>query len=308
MAAHADVPASPAVQRGARESNSDGGRGVLFWAVSAVVGAAGAYMLHHLAPLGEHRAIAAVAVIGMGAAVGGLSAVVAAAQRHPLPPQIILATATDIEIRPVGAGDARACASLHANGLSGFFVELGPAFLRAYHRAFGASPEAVALVAVVRGRVVGTITGVVRPQAHMRWMLQRRGIALAAIALLSLPVHPRAGWRFIGSRMRRYAAGWRRHRSGHAGNGPPAEDRAVLSHVVVAGGARGAGLGERLVAAFLERARRAGAERFTLTTLDGHAGAGGFYERLGWRRQGARSNADGTSMAVYHLDAPRDGQ
>jgi len=213
----------------------------------------------------------------------------------------------EIEVRPAGTDDAAACASLHADGLSdGFFVELGPAFLRAYHRAFVSSPEAVTFVAVVRGQVVGAIMGVLRPQAHMRWMLQRRGVTLAAIALLSMPIHPRATWRFVRSRVGRYIAGWRRHRAGAANSGPTGDGRAVLSHVVVSEGARGAGLGERLVATFLREARRAGAEQFTLTTLEGAAGASAFYERLGWGRAGSRSNADGTSMVVFHMDASTD--
>ncbi|MBA3306126.1 MAG: GNAT family N-acetyltransferase [Thermoleophilaceae bacterium] len=77
-------------------------------------------------------------------------------------------------------------------------------------------------------------------------------------------------------------------------------------------GARGAGLGERLVATFLREARRAGAEQFTLTTLEGAAGASAFYERLGWGRAGSRSNADGPRWSsstwmprLILRDAPR---
>jgi GNAT superfamily N-acetyltransferase len=266
-----------------------------------------AYLLHHLSPLSEHQVLASALIVGVGTALGGLSGVLAAARRHSPPPEILLVRPGEIEIRLAGTGDAAACASLHADGLSdGFFVELGPAFLRAYHRAFVSSPEAVTFVAVVRGRVVGAITGVLRPQAHMRWMLQRRGVALAAIGLISMPVHPRASWRFVRSRMGRYIAGWRRHRAASAKSGPAVDGRAVLSHIVVSEGARGAGLGERLVATFLQYARNAGAERFTLTTLEGAAGASGFYEHLGWEPAGTRVNADGTPVAVFHLDPPGD--
>ena len=302
MALSADAPLRVGPGRG---SKVPAGRGAVIWAVSAVVAAAVAYLLHHLPPLGEHQALASLIVVGVGAGLGGLCGVFAAAQRYSPPPEVLFAGSAEIEIRPAGTRDAAACASLHADGLSGgFFVELGPAFLRSYHRAFVNSPEALTFVAVVRGQVVGVITGVLRPQAHMRWILQHRGVSLAAVGLLSLPMHPRASWRFVRSRMGRYIAGWRRHRTASAKSDPAVDDRAILSHVVVAEGARGAGVGERLVATFLQHARRAGAERFALTTLDGAVGAGGFYDRLGWERAGARSDADGTTVAVFHLDPP----
>ena len=283
---------------------------VTLWAVTALVAATGAYLLHHLAPLGEHQLLTAAVVVGAGTALGGLGGLLAAAHRHALPPEVLLIRPGDLEVRPTGDGDVEAVASLHADGLSlGFFVELGPAFLRAYHRAFSASPEAVSLVAVGRGgQVVGAISGVLRPQAHMRWMLQRRGASLAALALLSLPLHPRAAWRFLRSRLRRYLAGWRRHRSSSAETASPASSRAVLSHVVVAPGARGAGLGQRLVERFVEEGRRSGLRRFTLTTLEGEAGAGRFYETLGWQRAGSRVDADGTRVAVFHLDLPGEAK
>ena len=302
MAIPADVPLSLTPAQGSQGSTGPERRARL-WAVSALVAAAGAHLLHHLSPLGDHQVLAAAVVVGAGAAIGGLSGALAAAQRHSPPPAVLLARPGEIEIRSAGAADAEACASLHAAGLSdGFFVELGPAFLRAYHRAFVSSPDAVTFVAVVRGQVVGAICGVLRPGAHMRWTLRRRGVNLAALALLSLPLHPRATWRFVTSRMGRYVAGWRRHRTRSASSGSAIDGRSVLSHIVVAEGARGAGLGERLVATFLREAQAAGAERFTLTTVDGAAGASGFYERLGWSRAGTRRNADGSEVAVFHLD------
>ncbi len=58
-------------------------------------------------------------------------------------------------------------------------------------------------------------------------------------------------------------------------------------------GARGIGAGQQLVVAFEAEARRAGAARATLMTLEGTAGAGGFYAELGWTRSTRRSTPDG---------------
>lgn len=282
-------------------------RGGEFWAIVALTAALGAYLLHHLPPLGDHELLAALLVVGAGASLGALGGLFAVARQHSPPPEVLLARPSEVDIRTTRTADLSACASLHADGLpGGFFVALGPAFLRAYHRTFVLSPHAVTFVAVVRGQPVGLLTGLLRPQAHMRWALQRGGVHLAMTAGLALVTRPRSTWRFAATRLRRYTAAWRRHRGAESTPPtPPTTSPAVLSHVVVSKGARGAGLGERLVEVFVGEVGRAGVERVTLTTSEGSGGAAGFYLRLGWREAGSRTTADATRVSVFDLDIAR---
>src|SRR5215212_8393258 len=62
---------------------------------------------------------------------------------------------------------------------------------------------------------------------------------------------------------------------------------AVLSHVAVIPGGRGAGIGTALVDAFLDRLRERSVEQALLVTASGLSGAGAFYRRHGWQFEGS---------------------
>lgn len=110
-------------------------------------------------------------------------------------------------------------------------------------------------------------------------MVRHRGLRLAMGTLGALLTRPRPALRFVRTRVARYARSWWRHRGGAPVPDSIAGERpiAVLSHIAVLTGARGAGVGRRLVEAFVDTARRSGAERVTLVTLDEDDGAGAFY-------------------------------
>jgi GNAT superfamily N-acetyltransferase len=197
-------------------------------------------------------------------------------------------------------------AVLHLHALpSGFFAALGRRFLRSYYATFVASPHAIAFTARIDGRPVGMIAGPVHPRAHVRWALRNKGWRLAAAGAAALTTRPRVAARFVRTRLVRYARAWWRGRHGDAPP-PPAgtSEPAVLSHVAVIPEARGLGVGSTLVDAFTAEAARAGARRAVLTTLDGTAGSGGFYERAGWRTEGIRFGFDGQRMVLYELELP----
>lgn len=197
------------------------------------------------------------------------------------------------------------CAALHADALGhGFFVALGPRFMRAYLDGYRRSPHAAALVAAVDGHPVGMIVGILRPGAHMRWLLRRRGLRLAWLGVTAMALRPRVAARFVRTRLQRYGRGWRRRRGPEEAPATttPAVDPAVLSHVAVAAGARGAGIGRDLVQAFVAEARAAGVPSVILATLAADEGASTFYERLGWQRRNAFATADGTHMVQFRLE------
>ncbi len=274
----------------------------------AFIAAALGYLLHHLPPLRDHPvAGVAVALLAAGAMAFGLGGLASRRSAYRLP-TVVVVSENGHEVRRLDRDDLDFCAALHAEVLEhGFFVQLGRRFLREYYGTFLESPYAVALIATVGGQPVGALVGALRPRAHAGWTLRHRGAALAFHGSVGLATHPEAAVRFIRTRLGRYASVWRRHRRGpHDAPGDREHSHAVLSHVAVVPGARGIGAGRQLVGAFESEARRAGAARATLTTLEGSAGAGSFYAELGWKRSTRRSTPDGrpTEEWVRALDNP----
>ena len=83
-----------------------------------------------------------------------------------------------------------------------------------------------------------------------------------------------------------------------------APGEAVIRMLVVGAGARGAGAGEALVRACLDRARAAGKHRMVLSTDPRMTAAHRLYERLGFTRLPARdwTPVPGVDLLVYSLD------
>jgi GNAT superfamily N-acetyltransferase len=269
---------------------------------AALAAAALGYSIHHLGPLQDHTFDSVVLAVGAAMLLAALPATAAASRE--LLPRLLVATPASHHVRPASHADARFCAALHAESLPhGFFTQLGPGFLRAYHRSFVDSPHAVAYVATVTDVPVGMLVGVIRPGAHTRWVMRHRGVRLALLGVAGLGVRPITGFRFLERRAGRYLSSWRRNRRR---GGPPTtrHESAILSHVAVVPGARRTGAGRRLVEAFVEACRAEDAPRAILLTLDSPEGAGAFYAALGWRPGEVRTTPDGHRMREWVLFTP----
>lgn len=261
----------------------------------ALIATALIFALHHLPPLDGHALLTVVGVVAGATLVASLAA--HALPRRGVRSPVVVVTSGEAEVGPMRQDDLEFSARLHEEALGhGFFVSLGQGFLRAYHRTFLDSPHAVAFTSTLDGHRVGFLIGVLEPVAHARWVFRHRGAGLALRGAGALLVRPLVAVRFARSRVRRYAAAWRRHR----GRGPESgreqgadAPSAVLSHVAVAPGARGTGAGRRLVRTFEASARAAGARTVILTTLAGPEGAGQFYAGLGWTHRGNEGSFDG---------------
>jgi GNAT superfamily N-acetyltransferase len=296
---------SEAVSSPAIGSAADGRGRRLRLALVAVASAALTYLLHHLPPLGEHAVEGVLVVVSVAALLVLLPALAEAGRHHPLLPVVLVAGPEQRSLRPATVGDLAFSAALQARALEhGFFVSLGPRFLRAYHRTFLDSPHAAAFVAEIAGQPVGILLGTLEPAAHRRWVLQRRGLALVVLAVPAMLARPIVAARFLRTRSQRYASAWRRHRrsrqtrTAHAPT--PARTPAVLSHVAVLPGARGTGSGGALVGAFVEAAARQGAHRAVLVTLEGGP-AERFYRQLGWTPGPVVAQRGGHPMRTFSL-------
>lgn len=192
----------------------------------------------------------------------------------------------------------------------GFFPRLGEAFLGSYYRSFAAGPHAAALVAWSDGQRLGMLVGTVHNHAHYGWVLRTLGWRLGLAGARGLARHPGTAILFLRTRVGRYLRGIVRHvrpaRPGRQARersqtGPADEglDVAVLTHVAVLPESGGRRVGEHLVRAFESAVADRGLRRIVLVTEPGRHGAGGFYERLGWRAEGERLAADGRTVATY---------
>lgn len=285
-----------------RFSSAPSGRAVLGVLASAFVAALLGYGAHHLGPLRGHAVETAVAVVVLAIVTAAIPGVLSIRRRDP--PDVVVLLPGQEGLRSAAPADADFAAALHRNELEhGFFTQLGPLFLSTYHRAFVDSPHGVALVATLGGTPVGFLAGALHPRAHSRWVLRHYGLRLAMLGALGLAVRPVTTVRFLRTRARRYARGWRRHRAPATSNVVSAArgEPGVLTHVAVLRGAQGTGAGRRLVHEFLEACRAEGIARVTLVSRDEPGRAGAFYSHLGWEAGPVHVTSDGLSMREWNL-------
>lgn len=196
-------------------------------------------------------------------------------------------------------------ARLHRQHLPhGLFPSMGERFLRRYLRTYLNTPTAVALAIEGENGTFGFLCGTVDRRSHREHVLRHHAASLVRGGLISLTLNPAVAVHFVRTRAWRYLAALlqvtRRKRAEAPRTGARGEAwPAVLAHLVVAPQGRCAGAGAALVDAFEAVARERGLARAELLTLPGEAGAGGFYERLGWRPGELCSDRDGVSWVRY---------
>lgn len=202
-----------------------------------------------------------------------------------------------LTLRVVELSDVGRTARLHSEALpGGFFVALGPRFLRAYHRTFLTSPAGIALLAERRGELVGFIVGTVDEATHYRHVLRRDRWTLGLRGLVALVSHPALFLRFVRTRLYRYLRGMVR-----LSRPPITVDReaairptnGVLSHMAVDAAHRREGVGAVLLDAFVETAKAQGSRAIRLSTAADNVGAQRLYLAHNWQAEDVRADADG---------------
>lgn len=200
--------------------------------------------------------------------------------------------------------DLDSAVALHQRAMAGeFLAAAGSRFLRAYYRAWLASPAGVALA--IRSddqQIVAVLLGSVDPGLHYRSMVRASGGRLARLLIVQGLTHPRWGAALIRTRTRRYVRGVLRLLWRHRGPTAAADPRRIaeVTYLMVAHEARGRGYARAL----LEEAGRLALDvhvgvLVVVTRLGGSAEA--FYERLGWTRVDAVLTASGERYVRYEL-------
>ncbi len=212
-----------------------------------------------------------------------------------------------VRVRPLTRTDVAVAAALHARVLDmEFLVRYGPAFMRAYYRAWIEAPDAISLAAVdEQGELVGTLLGATDTTSHMNAMVRRSGWRLASRLALYAAGHPALAKDLIITRGRRYLRGVARlvtSRRHGAATGGSTVDRGPrvgeITHVLVRPERQGLGAGRVLVLAALEQGREAQLDEMVLVTPPDQD-ARGFYERLGWIADGDVTSRSGEDFVRY---------
>ncbi len=162
-------------------------------------------------------------------------------------------------IRPLGVDDRdciRQLVTLHTSAFPGFFLtSLGPRFLRLLYAGFTREPNGICIVAEDEGVIVGFAAGTTVPDVFFGRLLRRQGwrFALAAVpGMLRNPLF--VARKCLGALFYR-------------GEQPTGLANAgLLSSLAVSPTCGGKGLGQKLVLAFAEEARRQGCSAIYLTT------------------------------------------
>ena len=271
-------------------------RPTAFWLAVAVVSAIAGYLLHHSGYFSDHRLESAAFAVLLASATGVVLVGLVANRRHPEPLPVVLASGGAVVVTDPKPDEVETLAAIHARYLGkGLFVSLGPAFLRAYYEGYLGSPFGIAKVAKVKGEPVGMLVGSTNQKQHLRWIVRGQFLKLTVLGASALATRPLTTLRFLRTRVGRYKTGLNRARHDQTSEPAPA----VLSHVAVLLGARGEGVGGKLVDAFELEAKEAGSKTAVLITEGGSSGATEFYLGRGWIIAGSNEGLDGeatTSM------------
>ena len=207
---------------------------------------------------------------------------------------------TRVGVRAMTGADTATTAALHRRELPhGFFSQLGPGFLRVLHRAYLASPHAVALVATPvddPGHIVGFLLASTDSRRHRAFVLRTARRPLLYRGLLGLARRPALVPRFARRRAGRYL---RRLVVPARQPAPAAGGVAVISAIVVTPHGRGSGAGRALTEVFLTAARGADSRIAMLVTRADNTAAAAFWDRLGWSQVETHRNLDGDPVRTF---------
>lgn len=184
--------------------------------------------------------------------------------------------------------DIQAVVEVHLASFQGFFLTfLGAGFLRLLYGEILETPNAVALVAVDQGTVIGFVAGVAQQTSFYGRLVRKRLFAFA--------------WASLGAALRRPAVIPRLFRALTAARSSEAAiAQAVLMSIAVAPTASGRGVGQQLVMGFLQAMRAQGISSVSLTTDQANNERTNiFYQQLGFTMARAYTTPEGRGMNEY---------
>ena len=197
-----------------------------------------------------------------------------------------------VVIRDATVSDAPAMARLMYDEVHwGRIRDFGVGFLTVLNKAFCTSPNAVCVVALVDGRVVGFLSGTTHLGRFYRDFALRHGFS-AAVAILPRLLSPRRLKTLLRALM---------YRNDPRPGGPQAE----LMTIAVAPGFKGQRIGWRLTDAVMKQLRGRGVDAVRAMMTAGNERSLGLFAKYGFRIAESREFYDSESqvhMIEYRFD------
>jgi GNAT superfamily N-acetyltransferase len=197
-------------------------------------------------------------------------------------------------IVPLARNQIDAAVNVHLRAFPNFFLSfLGTHFLKEFYRSFLEDDSGIGLMAVsTDGHLLGTVVGTTHPTNYFRRLFKRRWWAFAFASFGAVCRRP-------ATIPRLFRAIYYRGATPHAGS-----NRALLSSIAVATEMQGHGLGQALIAAFIEVLRQRGGVPgcYLMTDAIGNDAVNAFYLRCGWRADGSYITPEGRRMNYYLWD------
>jgi len=195
-------------------------------------------------------------------------------------------------IRPMKSEDLARVVKVHVTAFPGFFLSfLGPRFLSLFYGEAILLGE-IALVADLRGEVVGLVMGSTRPGRFFRDLLRRRLLAFALASAPAVLRRPSVALRVARALLKPGAAA-------------KVEGTSTLMSIAVDPSVQGVGAGKALVLGFIDEAARRGAVRVDLTTdKEGNDRTNSFYRSLGFSVAREIVTPERRVLNEYELDLP----
>jgi len=201
----------------------------------------------------------------------------------------------DPVIRLASVGEIGAIAAVHRAAFRSFFLtQLGPAFLRGYYATVLECTGGILLVAVQDGSIVGFSAGFIDPPGFYT-VLRKKRMRLGLAALPWLIMHP--------ANLVRVFWNYRLTLEESRETDPEISQVAELSSIAVGPSSQGTGAGKRLLAAFVDAAKRLGAVKVMLTTdAAGNDATNQFYVRAGFTLMRVIRRPYGRILNEYEFD------
>ncbi len=199
-----------------------------------------------------------------------------------------------ITVQTAEARDVPAITRVHTAAFGGFFLtELGTPFLKQYYLLVRRHPDGILLAARDGDEIVGFVAGTVNPPAFYRALVTNawRFAWPAGIGLLRKP-------KLLPTLASNLRSVFTRRQS------PVSQPAAAeLTSVAIHPSARGRGLGQQLVAAFLQAVRNRAARVSLTTDAEDNVAVNHFYRQMGFELAETFASRRGRLMNRYVIDA-----
>lgn len=189
--------------------------------------------------------------------------------------------------------DVECVVDIHLSSFIGFFLSsMGASFLKVFYQGVLFDKGCIAFVIERDQRISGFVVGTSQPAGFYKRVLARDWLRLLLACVVPVLKQPLTSWRLVRRLLKAQQTQYH-------------PDEAFLMSIAVSPFSQGLGIGQQLVAAFLEEAKNVGISSVGLTTdkLDNER-VNQFYLQAGFTCTRSFCTPEGRQMNEYLIDLP----